>query len=224
MPGRSLSAGKNVINYSPTVQQASHYRQDGVSSRNGNLCTLSHGRLARSPNGYLRMLHRRDLKLRRLERFVYEYDFGDSWVHDLRLEVTPPINPRTTYPTCVAGKCAAPPKDCGGPHAFMANRGHSAARGRRQSIEELDDFEEELDDEVRPHGRSFDYVRRAGMAAASFRVPLVLRRRRGDQVILGRRHGRACRIEGGGRRRFEELISDDAIGYLRSAFGVLLPG
>jgi len=93
------------------------------------------------------MLHRRDLKLRRLERFVYEYDFGDSWVHDLRLEVTPPINPRTTYPTCVAGKCAAPPKDCGGPHAFMANRGHSAARGRRQSIEELDDFEEELDDE-----------------------------------------------------------------------------
>jgi hypothetical protein len=27
-----------------------------------------------------------DLKLRRLERFVYEYDFGDSWIHDLRLE------------------------------------------------------------------------------------------------------------------------------------------
>ena len=25
-----------------------------------------------------------DLKLRRLERFVYEYDFGDSWIHDLR--------------------------------------------------------------------------------------------------------------------------------------------
>jgi hypothetical protein len=26
------------------------------------------------------------LKLSRLERFVYEYDFGDSWIHDLRLE------------------------------------------------------------------------------------------------------------------------------------------
>src|SRR5450631_391877 len=23
-----------------------------------------------------------DLELRRLERFVYEYDFGDSWIHD----------------------------------------------------------------------------------------------------------------------------------------------
>jgi hypothetical protein len=27
-----------------------------------------------------------DLPLRRLERFVYEYDFGHSWIHDLRLE------------------------------------------------------------------------------------------------------------------------------------------
>ena len=35
-----------------------------------------------------------DLKLRRLERFVYEYDFGDSWIHDLRLETTLPVNPR----------------------------------------------------------------------------------------------------------------------------------
>jgi hypothetical protein len=55
------------------------------------------------------------LKLRRLERFVYEYDFGDSWIHDLRLEATLPVNPRKTYPMCVAGKCSAPPEDCGGP-------------------------------------------------------------------------------------------------------------
>jgi hypothetical protein len=58
------------------------------------------------------------LKLRRLERFVYEYDFGDSWIHDLRLEATLPINPRKIYPMCVAGKCSAPPEDCGGPSAF----------------------------------------------------------------------------------------------------------
>ena len=48
------------------------------------------------------------LKLRRLEGFVYEYDFGDSWIHDLRLETTLPINPRKVYPMCVAGKCSAP--------------------------------------------------------------------------------------------------------------------
>jgi hypothetical protein len=49
------------------------------------------------------------LSLRRLERFLYEYDFGDSWIHDLRLEATVPINPRKIYPICVAGKCSAPP-------------------------------------------------------------------------------------------------------------------
>jgi hypothetical protein len=63
-----------------------------------------------------------DLKLRRLERFVYEYDFGDSWIHDLRLETTMTANLRNTYPLCVAGKCSAPPEDCGGPGGFMANR------------------------------------------------------------------------------------------------------
>ena len=71
-----------------------------------------------------------DLKLRRLERFVYEYDFGDSWIHDLRLEATLPVNPRNIYPRCVAGKCSAPPEDCGGPSGFMANRQHYAGFGR----------------------------------------------------------------------------------------------
>jgi hypothetical protein len=34
-----------------------------------------------------------DLKLRRMERFTYEYDFGDSWVHDIRIEARLPIDP-----------------------------------------------------------------------------------------------------------------------------------
>jgi hypothetical protein len=33
-----------------------------------------------------------DLNLRRLERFIYEYDFGDSWIHDVRIEATLPID------------------------------------------------------------------------------------------------------------------------------------
>ena len=52
-----------------------------------------------------------DLKLCRLERFVYENDFGDSWIHDLRLEATLPFHPREIYPVCFAGKCSAPPED-----------------------------------------------------------------------------------------------------------------
>jgi hypothetical protein len=96
-----------------------------------------------------------DLKLRRLERFFYEYDFGDSWIHDLRLEATLPADPRKTYPICVAGKGSTPPEDCGGPSAFMANRQNYGAAGRRTLPEDLDDIADEFDDE--PSDSSGDY-------------------------------------------------------------------
>ena len=97
-----------------------------------------------------------DLDLRRLERFVYEYDFGDSWIHDLRLEAKLPVDPRKTYPICVAGKCAGPPEDCGGPSAFMANRQYYAGVGRGRSAEDLDDFADEFDDEESDSSGDYD--------------------------------------------------------------------
>ena len=50
-----------------------------------------------------------DLDLRHLERFVYEYDFGDLWVHDIRLEAMLALDLKKTYPMCTGGKCARPP-------------------------------------------------------------------------------------------------------------------
>jgi hypothetical protein len=47
---------------------------------------------------------------------------------------------------CVAGKRSAPPEDCGGPSAFMANRRYYAG-ARRGSLADLDDFADEFDDE-----------------------------------------------------------------------------
>jgi hypothetical protein len=89
----------------------------------------------------------RDLKLRRLERFTYEYDFGDGWLHDIRLEVVLSMQPCKAYPTCVAGHCAAPPEDCGGPEAFMEERWKYLAIGGGMSREGVDDLLEELEDE-----------------------------------------------------------------------------
>ena len=44
----------------------------------------------------------------------YEYDFGDSWMHEVKLgEILPP-EPHTTYPTPIDGIRACPPEDCGG--------------------------------------------------------------------------------------------------------------
>ncbi|MDM0022170.1 plasmid pRiA4b ORF-3 family protein [Variovorax saccharolyticus] len=85
------------------------------------------------------------LKLRRLERFTYEYDFGDLWMHDLRIEATLPLEPKLVYPVCIAGRRAAPPEDCGGPHAFMATRFKYTLIGESRSRQEFEDL---LDDEV----------------------------------------------------------------------------
>jgi hypothetical protein len=47
-------------------------------------------------------------------KFVYEYDFGDSWEHEILVEKIVPAEPGKKYPVCVAGKRACPPEDVGG--------------------------------------------------------------------------------------------------------------
>ena len=48
------------------------------------------------------------------DKIIYEYDFGDSWEHELLLEKVLPPDPAIRYPICVTGKRACPPEDCGG--------------------------------------------------------------------------------------------------------------
>ena len=63
------------------------------------------------------------LKLRRGARFTYEYDLNIPWRHEVRIEESRlDAVPGKAYPTCVAGDCACPPEDCGGPGDFMAGR------------------------------------------------------------------------------------------------------
>ncbi len=57
-------------------------------------------------------------KLRAGERFEYEYDMGDFWQHDIRLERVLPLDPCKLYPVCVAGAGDCPPEDCGGPPGY----------------------------------------------------------------------------------------------------------
>ena len=44
----------------------------------------------------------------------YEYDFGDSWYHTIKLEKVLPPDPTQKLPYCIKGKMAAPVDDCGG--------------------------------------------------------------------------------------------------------------
>jgi hypothetical protein len=61
-----------------------------------------------------------DFRFRQHERFFYEYDFGDGWQHEVRLEQVIPARPEASYPLCTGGARAAPPETCGGPWAFLA--------------------------------------------------------------------------------------------------------
>ena len=45
---------------------------------------------------------------------IYEYDFGDGWEHVVILEKIITAEKDQKYPSCIAGKRACPPEDCGG--------------------------------------------------------------------------------------------------------------
>jgi len=47
-------------------------------------------------------------------KFLYLYDFGDSWEHDVLVEKISPPDPKMKSPACLAGKGACPPEDVGG--------------------------------------------------------------------------------------------------------------
>jgi hypothetical protein len=47
-------------------------------------------------------------------KFVYVYDFGDSWEHEILVEKILPSELGVKYPLCIKGKRACPPEDVGG--------------------------------------------------------------------------------------------------------------
>jgi hypothetical protein len=51
-------------------------------------------------------------------RWIYEYDFGDGWRHEVLFEGFPPIDPKAKYPICLEGERACPPEDCGGTSGY----------------------------------------------------------------------------------------------------------
>ena len=56
-----------------------------------------------------------DVALRAGKVLVYEYDFGDSWTHRIKVEKIFKQEPSTgSAVECIAGARACPPEDCGG--------------------------------------------------------------------------------------------------------------
>ena len=61
---------------------------------------------------------------------LYEYDFGDSWFHEIRFETSMPIDRRRKYPRCLAGARRCPPKTA----AVSADTPSFSQRSRIRSI------------------------------------------------------------------------------------------
>lgn len=51
------------------------------------------------------------------DKFLYEYDFGDGWEHDVKVTKVTPVA-KAPAPRCTAGARACPPEDCGGPGGY----------------------------------------------------------------------------------------------------------
>jgi hypothetical protein len=79
--------------------------QDYGISRNGGVS------LSSDP----RKVHLGEFRFTINKRFVYEYDFGDRWEHEVRNERRLPLVGKKTYPVCIGG----PEQDCGGPWAYV---------------------------------------------------------------------------------------------------------
>lgn len=87
-------------------------------------------------------LHEVEFKLadvaRAGERFRYDYDFGDSWEHEVVVKRADTIHPVLKFAVCVAGENACPPEDCGGTGGYadlleaLANPAHEEHEHYRQ--------------------------------------------------------------------------------------------
>lgn len=67
--------------------------------------------------------HRRvrlcDVAPKARDKFIYVYDMGDGWRHEVEVEeITPTDGSHKIGPVCLAGARACPPEDCGGIYGY----------------------------------------------------------------------------------------------------------
>jgi hypothetical protein len=68
----------------------------------------------------------------------YEYDFGDSWEHEILLEGILLKDKTVKYPRCLGGERTCPPEDCGGTWGYqnLLEIMHTPAHEEYQSTKE----------------------------------------------------------------------------------------
>jgi hypothetical protein len=116
-----------LISSETTLDDLHHIIQKAMGWYGGHLHAFSiHGREYSTPHPYgtdhlaeLGMGDTTGKKLNKLvsgegDKFTYEYDFGDDWQHEIKIEKVLPSDPKQALPVCIKGRRACPPEDVGG--------------------------------------------------------------------------------------------------------------
>jgi hypothetical protein len=95
-----------------------HLHEFTVGSRK-NLIRIGPGRDSFFPGGDPDVIDESTCTLDELlatkaRKFLYIYDFGDDWFHEIAVEKSPPPDPAFKHPVCLEGENACPPEDSGG--------------------------------------------------------------------------------------------------------------
>lgn len=77
-----------------------------------------------SPDDLLPVEDERNYKVSQIapkkgSKFIYEYDFGDGWQHEIVVERVSSVDAGLKCPVCLAGERACPPEDVGGPWGYQ---------------------------------------------------------------------------------------------------------
>ncbi|MCY3022419.1 MAG: plasmid pRiA4b ORF-3 family protein [Planctomycetota bacterium] len=90
----------------------------------------------------------RDLLPHAKSKLIYEYDFGDSWEHEVLVEKVLAPETNTRYPVCLDGARACPPEDCGGVWGYAELLKIMKDPKHEEYAERLEWLGEELDPEA----------------------------------------------------------------------------
>jgi hypothetical protein len=108
-----------------------------------------------------------DLLEKEKDTFIYEYDFGDSWEHQIVLEKVLPATGDTQLPVCLEGKMNCPPEDCGGVWGYA----ELVEILKQPEHEEYESYIEWLDGEFDPEYFDKDAVNQALRGMRRFAEP-----------------------------------------------------
>lgn len=78
-----------------------------------------------------------DFLLAEGDKLLFEYDLGDSWMHEIILKGYAVKDTGAQYPRCVAGAMACPPENAGGPGGYAEIKA-AYERKDRKAIKEIE--------------------------------------------------------------------------------------